>query len=152
MMYGILWLQKLYITQVYPKFREIWGKYAYPLKVYRRWRREREKRIAERKALVRFWTDVLCQAGENAVHSGQFSREQINTWYSVFGKNADLIGLLPKHLTLTRKDMRDLKGAILKRIGPEARQAFKDKKSGKTKRWSAKIMRAQFKRAWRNAA
>lgn len=141
-----LWVQ----TKLYPKVRELWGKYAYPVRVFRKWKRTREKHASERAALVRFWTDVLCQAGENAVHSGQFSREQINTWYSVFGKNASLIGLLPKHLELTRKDIRDLKSAILKRIGPEARQAFKEKKA--TKRWSAKIIRAQFRRAFRNAA
>lgn len=137
---------------LYPWIREMWGKYNYPLRVFRRWKRSRDKIAAERKAMICFWTDVLCQAGENAVHAGQFSRDQINTWYSVFGKNADLIGLLPKHITLTRKDQKGLKDAIMRRIGPEARQAFKEKKAGKAKTLTAKALRYQFRRTWRNAA
>lgn len=138
--------------QFYSWLREMWGKYAYPVKYWRKRKRIRDKHIAERNAMIRFWTDILCQAGENAVHAGQFSREQINTWYSVFGQNAELTGLLPKHLALTRKDQRDLKSAILKRIGPEARQEFKEKQETKRKHVSAKIIRAQFRRAFRNAA
>lgn len=140
----------LYARLCYTWVRETWGK-QYPVKLLRKWKRNRDRRIAEHKALIRFWTDIICNAGENAVHSGQFPREAINTWYSVFGKNADLIGLLPKHLALSRKDQRDLKSAILKRIGPEARQEYKEKRAGK-KRLTAKIIRYQFKRAFRNAA
>lgn len=139
-------------TVVYPSIREMWGKYAYPLRLYRKWVRCREKKSAEAKALSRFWTDIICQAGESAVHSGQFSREQINHSYLLFGTKASLPGLLPKQLALSRKDMRDLKSAILKRIGPEARQEFKEKKAVKSKRLSAKIIRSQFRRAFRNAA
>lgn len=139
-------------TVVYPAIREMWGKYAYPVRLYRRWKRYNEKKTAERKALDRFWTDIICQAGESAVHAGQFSREQINQSYSLFGSKAGLTGLLPKQLALSRKDMRDLKSAILKRIGPEARQEFKEKKAVKSKRLSAKSIRSQFRRAFRNAA
>lgn len=135
---------------LYAWVRGVWGRYAIPLKLYRKWRRHRERQQAERKALVRFWTDVLCQAGENAVHSGQFSRDQVNTWYSTFGNSAGLMDLLPKKLALTRKDQRDLKSAIVKRIGPEARQVYKAKKNGKS--LTAKSIRYQFKRAFRDQA
>lgn len=151
-MYLVLWLNKLWVVRIYPGMREMLGKYALPLRWYRRWKRLRDNRIKEQQALVRFWTDILCQAGENAVHAGQFTREQIDNWYSVFGKNAGLIQLLPKQLALSRKDIRNLKSAIEKRIGPEARLAFQEKKNGKHRKMSAKIIRSQFRRAFRNAA
>lgn len=139
-------------SSVYAWLREKWGKYAYPLRWLRRWKRLRDYQIRERQALIRFWADVLCQAGENAVHAGQFTREQVDTWYSVFGKNADLTSLLPKNLALTRRDQRNLKSAILKRIGPGARLAFKEKQENKERRVSSKIIRSQFRRAFRRVA
>jgi hypothetical protein len=144
---GYAWLRNTF----YPWLRQVWGKYMYPIRWLKKWKRHRDKIRSERKAEVRFWTDILCQAGENAVHAGQFSREQIDGWYQTFGKNASLTGLLPKHISFTRKDQRDLKDAILKRIGPEARQAYKEKVS-KPKTLTAKMLRYQFKRAFRNAA
>ena len=126
--------------------RMSWGRYAYPIKVYKKWKRTKDKRVAERKSLERFWIDVICQAGENAVHAGQYSREQINQWYDLFGKGVQLTGLLPKHRTVKRKDLKDLKKAIIKRIGPEARAEFKSKKT----KLSAKVIRARFRRAFRN--
>lgn len=140
------------LVLTYAWLRMAWGRYAIPIKLYRKWRRNVEKRQAERKALIRFWTDVLCQAGENAVHAGQFSRHEINTWYITFGKNVDLTDLLPKKLEMTRRDFKSLRSAIMKRIGPEARQEYKEKKDGKTKSASAKAIRYQFKRAFRNQA
>src|ERR1700704_4432466 len=77
-------------TRPYLWAREAWGKYAYPLRLYRKWKRGREKRVAELKALNRFWTDIICQAGESAVHAGQFSREQITESYHSFGAKAGL--------------------------------------------------------------
>jgi hypothetical protein len=139
------------VESVYPWIREMWGKYFIPLRLLRRWKRHRDKEKAERKAEIRFWTDVLCQAGENAVHAGEFSRKQVDDWYEIFGKETGLCGLLPKKLALTRRDQRDLKAAISKRIGPEARQALKEKKLG-SKSNSAKRIRYQFIRAFRNAA
>jgi hypothetical protein len=140
------------VVLLYAWLREMWGKHFIPLKMYRRWKRQRDKLKAERKAEIQFWTDVLCQAGENAVHAGEFSRKQVDNWYLVFGNAAGLVGLLPKKLALTRRDQRDLKAAIAKRIGPEARQALKEKKADKTKRLSAKHIRYTFLRTFRQAA
>lgn len=140
-------------TRFYPWLRETWGKYAYPIRFIRKWKRSHEKRVAERKALDRFWMDIIVQAGESAVHAGEFSREQVNQSYVMFGTKAGLSAILPKHLESTRRDIRGLKDSILKRIGPEARQAFKEKKEGKDdKRSTAKMIRARFRRAFRNAA
>lgn len=130
--------------------REHFGKYALPVKWFKNWKRARAKAMGQRKALERFWVDVICNAGENAVHSGQFSRDQINQWYILFGKRLNLTELLPKQFLLTKQDQRDLKGAIMKRIGPEARQAFKQRQ--KAKRTTTKAIRNQFRRSFKNVA
>lgn len=132
--------------------REIWGKYNYPLRMYRKHKRCKERRENERQAIIRFWTDIICNAGENAVHSGQFPRSTIDTWYTVFGDHAGLVGLLPKHLGMTRKDQRDLKNAILKRIGPNARLEFKAKKAVKRKSMAVRLIKAKIIQQFRNAA
>jgi hypothetical protein len=126
------------------------GRFAYPVKLIKGWKRARDKRMGTRKALERFWTDVICNAGENAIHAGQFTRSEINQWYLLFGKHMNLTDLLPKQFEVTIKDQRALKGAILKRIGPETREAFKSKQ--KEKKTTAKAIRSQFRRAFRKVA
>lgn len=126
------------------------GRFAYPIKLIKGWKRARDKQMGTKKALERFWCDIICNGGENAVHSGQFTRDQINQWYLLFGKKMNLTDLLPKQFVVTRQDQRDLKGAILKRIGPEARETFKTRQ--KSRKTTAKAVRSQFRRAFRNAA
>lgn len=130
--------------------RKRFGRFAYPIKLLKGWKRARAKRMGTKKALERFWTDIICNGGENAVHSGQFTRAEINQWYLLFGKRLNLTDLLPKQFIVSKTDQKSLKGAILNRIGPEARAAYQSKK--KERKATAKAIRSQFRRAFKKVA
>lgn len=131
--------------------RSVFGRYAYPVKSIRKWLKTRKAKMGTKKALERYFVDIICTAGEDAVHAGHFTRSEINQMYLAFGKRMGLTELMPKQFEMTKRDIRELKGAILNRVGPEAKARFKDKQRNSSKP-SMRAIRSRFRRAMRNTA